>query len=112
MLRNLSTGARMSTRVRRARLPWTRSLGWLYRRRVAIDEGLWFDRCNAVHTIGMRTPIDVLLLDGDHRVLATESRIGPGLVYVSFEGTQTIVEMGPGFLDVHEVRAGDKLGLE
>ena len=36
--------------------------------------------CASIHTFGMRYPIDVVLLDGSGRVLASERRVAPGRV--------------------------------
>lgn len=47
-----------------------RMRGLLGRSTLGGDEALWIAPCNAVHTIGMRMPIDIVLLARDGSILA------------------------------------------
>ncbi len=47
-----------------------RARGLLGREQLGPDEALLIRRCRSVHPFGMRFPIDVVLLDGDDRVVA------------------------------------------
>jgi len=51
----------------------------LPRSAIAGDEGLWIPRCRAVHTLGMRVPLDVVFLDRDGRVVRIEAGVPPGV---------------------------------
>jgi len=62
--------------IRRADTVWARMKGWLGRRRLDSGEALWLTPCRAVHTLGMRMPIDVVFLDAWGAVV----RIVPALV--------------------------------
>jgi uncharacterized membrane protein (UPF0127 family) len=53
LLRNATTGAVIATRVDRATTFLERTVGLRARPRVRPDEGLWFDNCSAINTLGM-----------------------------------------------------------
>jgi uncharacterized membrane protein (UPF0127 family) len=40
-------------------------------------QGLWLEPCNAVHSLAMRAPIDLVFIDRARRVLAVESELAP-----------------------------------
>ena len=56
---------------------FARLRGLLGRPALSDDEAWWFSCCSAVHTIGMRFPIDVLHLDADGRVVKIRSGLSP-----------------------------------
>jgi hypothetical protein len=66
--------------VVRARTPLQRFVGLLGRWRPAPGHGLLFERCRAVHTFGMRRPIDVVFVDRDGRVLELRRGLGGGRI--------------------------------
>lgn len=51
--------------------------GLLARPQMKSDEGLLLFECDAVHTAGMRYPIDVAFLDADHTVVRSISALQP-----------------------------------
>lgn len=40
-------------------------------------QGLWLEPCNAVHSLGMRAPIDLVFVDRARRVLAVQAALAP-----------------------------------
>jgi uncharacterized membrane protein (UPF0127 family) len=54
-----------------------RFLGWMGRRRLAPGDALWLRPCRAVHTLGMRLPIDVVFLDRGGCVLRVVASLPP-----------------------------------
>ena len=112
ILTNETSGKTLSHSVKQARLPWQRLIGLLSRRHIAADEGLYFERCLAVHTVGMRTAIDIVFLDRERRVLALHAFVQPGRTSVRCAGAVDVLEMGPGFIAMFEVAIGDRLLLE
>jgi uncharacterized membrane protein (UPF0127 family) len=112
LLRNRSTGAVLAGRVRFARGLVARYVGLLSRATVAPDEGLWFERAHAVHTLGMRAVVDVIFVDAEGRVVHCEPAVRPGRPSVSCAGAGGVVEMGAGFLSTAELNVGDVLALE
>lgn len=54
-----------------------RLIGWIGRRRAGSDEGLWLVPCRAVHTLGMRFPIDVVFIDRQGRAMRIDTAVAP-----------------------------------
>ena len=54
-----------------------RMRGLLGRDRLDDDEALWIAPCNAVHTVGMRMPIDVVFLSRNGTVLSVHDTVRP-----------------------------------
>ncbi len=104
------SGAELSRNIRAARTPWARTIGYLLRSAVTADEGLWFDACDAIHTIGMRAVIDVLFLDGEGKILALESPARHGRAY-RVAGARTVLECGAGFAVSRKLAVGACLRL-
>lgn len=104
-------GRVVAANVRRADNPLRRLLGYLPRASVAAGEGLWFEPCSAVHMLGMRTALDIVLLDRERRVLRAEEGVRPGRLAVSARGTQVVLELGPGTLRANPVKPGEILEL-
>jgi len=111
-LRNRSNGSVLAGRVRFARGWGERYVGLLTRAAVAADEGLWFERAHAVHTLGMRVAVDLIFVDAEGRVLRTDAGVRPGRLSVACAGAKGVVEMGSGFLAAARVDVGDVLVLE
>lgn len=64
-------------RLRRARTPWRRLIGfWPTPRHHAVD-AIEFDRCKAVHTFAMCDSVDVVFVDGEGRVLRVLRKLSP-----------------------------------
>ena len=69
--------------------------------------GMLLERCRSVHTFGMRFPIDVVLLDRAHRVVAVR-RVPPGRVTMPRPGVRHVLECPEG----SGLRAGDRLTID
>jgi len=102
----------LAWRVRRCDGWLERMLGFLPREAIAPEEGLWFEGCAAVHTVGMRVPLDIVFLDGDKRVVKTVPNVPPHKLYVGAPRAHTVAEFGPGFLSANPLREGAQLELE
>jgi hypothetical protein len=111
-LRNSSNGKVLATRVARATTPWSRGVGLLPRQTVSPDEGLWIDRCAAVHTIGMRATIDLYFLDKNNCVLKIASAVPPNRLAVTCRNAVTVVELGADSDSGRDVLVGDRLVME
>jgi uncharacterized membrane protein (UPF0127 family) len=112
ILRNRSTDQLVASEVAVATGPIQRIVGLLNRKAVDPREGMWFPRTWAIHTIGMRSPIDVLFLDGAHRVLKFHTCVQPNKLMLSCRGARVVVELGAGALDTSDVLIGDTLELQ
>lgn len=107
---NASSGVVIATRVNRADNPWTRGLGLLAKASVDDDEGLWIERCSAVHTIGMRAPLDLFFLDANGIVLRIVLAAKPFRPVIACRRAATVLELGVRSLG-REVSLGDRLEL-
>jgi uncharacterized membrane protein (UPF0127 family) len=112
LVRNATTGRVLAWRVRRADGWLERTVGFLPRSSIAPEEGLWFERCGSVHTIGMRTALDVVFLDKNHRVVRVDENVQPQKFYVGAKNAHIVAEFGPGFAKANPLNPGDHLQLE
>ncbi len=109
---NERTGEVVAERVAQATTPWERLVGYLTRTSVDVSEGLWFDRCAMIHTVGMRAIIDVVFIDGDWRVVNVVSRAEPNRLVRGGAAAVGTIELGPGAAAPDRVAVGDLLRLE
>lgn len=112
MLRNATTGQVIAERVAYAEGWWQRLAGFIPRRIVEPDEGLWFRDCWAIHTLGMRARLDVIFLGDGGRVLRTVRGVRRGRPAIACLGARDVVELGAGALEGRDVLVGDLLVLE
>lgn len=111
-VRNKTTGEILATDVKKA-IGWLdRMLGLIPRKHVNPSEGVWFDDCSLIHTLGMQTRIDVVFLDKDHRVVRTVCAVAQNRLVLGCYGAQAVVELGCGTLNECDVLIGDRLELE
>jgi len=110
-LRNDTTGELIAPCVSRATTPWQRAIGYLGRRTVDAGEGLWFERCSAIHTLGLRACIDIVFLDHEQTVVRIVSRARRNRIFDGGAGAAAVLELGPGVAG-QRVRIGDRLELE
>jgi uncharacterized membrane protein (UPF0127 family) len=111
-LRNCTTGEIVVERIARATTPWDRALGYLARRAVATSEGLWFEHCSLVHTLGMRARIDVVFVDAAGRIVRVVARARRNRVFAGGACAVAALELAAGVADRHALAIGDRLALE
>jgi hypothetical protein len=111
LLRDAATGRILASRVRRADRWLERTLGFLPRSAIATDEGLWIPGCRAVHTVGMRVPLDVVFLDRDGRVVRIEAAVPPGRWHVGESTAHAVAEFAAGFAVANALALGTVLEL-
>lgn len=110
VLYNVTQKAVLSDRCRFANSVWKRLVGLLNRKTLAPGEGLLFDRCFGIHTIGMRFPIDVLFLDQDLRVLRTVEALPP-VRTCAVKRAVYVLELPVGSIRQTHTEAGDQIQL-
>jgi uncharacterized protein len=74
-------------------------------------EGLWIAPCEAVHTIGMKFPIDVLFLDRKRKVLKIRKEMKQWRMAACFRA-HSVLELPAGIAEATGTVAGDQLELE
>lgn len=88
-----------------------RLVGLLGRAELADDQGMLLTRCRAVHTIGMRFPLDIVFLDSSMRIRRVASQVVPWR-FVSERSADRVLELSSGAARKFGLRAGDQLILE
>lgn len=77
---NVDRNAAIANRVRLATTSAERRQGLLGVSKLDPGEGLWINPCEAVHTFGMKMPIDIVFLDREHRVRKIQREVGPNRI--------------------------------
>ena len=77
LIRNKTTGTVIARGVETAGGRLARLIGLMGRKSIGPAEGLWFDRCRAIHTMFVRVPLDIIWLDRDLRVVEIAIGVRP-----------------------------------
>ena len=99
-------GAMLFARAERTEGLREKLRGLLGRDGLAIDESLWIDRCDSVHTLAMRFPIDLAYLDRAGEIRKTVEHLRPGRFSACFRAAATL-EMPAGSIGRLGLRRGD-----
>jgi uncharacterized membrane protein (UPF0127 family) len=98
VVHNCTRGALIAASVCVADTPRSRRIGLLKHKALEPGEGLWIYPTQAIHTFGMRFPIDVVFLDHRLRVKRVYERLKP-FRWTSFVwGAQSVLELASGAL--------------
>jgi hypothetical protein len=101
----------LATRVQVAGSFIRRLVGLLGRTTLPKSEALMFPRCNSIHTIGMRMPIDVVFVDRSLRVVDLKTHVGSGRVLPPVKGAWGVIELASGRVDEAGLINGDDLNI-
>jgi hypothetical protein len=88
----------------------TRRRGLLGRESLGATEGLLLTPCKAVHTVGMRFPIDVIFVDRDGRAVRIVSALAPWRIAMSARA-KAVIELAAGTAAASDIQIGDMLYL-
>ena len=110
-VRNQSRSTLLADRADIADTSKKRRTGLLKHTRLEAGEGLWIAPCEAVHTAGMKFPIDVLFLDRKRKVLKVRSGMREWRVAVCLRA-HSVLELPSGTAAATETVAGDQLEFE
>lgn len=88
----------------------TRRRGLLGRESLGETEGLLLTPCKAVHTVGMRFPIDVIFIDRDGRAVRIVPALAPWRIAISARA-KAVIELAAGTAAASDIRIGDMLYL-
>lgn len=91
--------------------PLARLRGWIGRRPATGEAALWLAGVRAIHTFGLRGPVDVVFVDAHGQVLEVRSRVVPRRLVVGPCGTRATVELPPGDAARLGIAPGDRLRL-
>jgi len=73
-------------------------------------DALWIAPCEAIHTLGMKWPIDVLFLDRDRRVCKIKLELRPWRLALCWTAT-AVLELPAGALLPSGTQVGDLLAF-
>ena len=110
-VRNLSKDTMLADRADIADTSRKRKTGLLKHTKLDPGEGLWISPCEAVHTVGMKFPIDVLFLDKKRRVI----KIRPAMPRWRLAGSlraYSVLELPSGAAEAAKTTPGDQLEFE
>ncbi|HEX7362976.1 MAG TPA: DUF192 domain-containing protein [Bryobacteraceae bacterium] len=108
---DLERGIVLATRVRIAATSRARRKGLLGIDRLEAGAGLWIAPCDAVHTIGMKIPIDVVFLGRDHKVKKIVPHLKPWRIAACLTAS-SVLELEAGAAERAQLRAGARLRFE
>ncbi|ACC73464.1 DUF192 domain-containing protein [Paraburkholderia phymatum] len=101
-------GERRGVKVEVANTPFERMRGLLGRAGLDTDRALWLEACNAVHTFGMRFPIDVVFIDRRGCVLSVHYNVARARMLVCWRARSTL-EMRAHAAQAWCIEVGDML---
>lgn len=87
-----------------------RSKGLLGRDSLPAGEGLWIVPCEAVHTFGMRFPIDLVYIDRNKRVKKVRSAVRAWRISGCLSA-YSVIELPSGTVRATRTEPGDMLGF-
>lgn len=108
---NVERGRPVARQVERAESFGTRLVGLLGRRGLDVEEGLWIEPCDSVHTFFMRFPIDVAFVDRAGVVLRRYDELKPWRATRLHAKARACVELAAGTLARNEIEVGTRLAL-
>jgi uncharacterized protein len=105
---NESRHCTVASRVRLAATSATRRRGLLDISQLDENAGLWIVPSEAVHTFGMRIPIDVIFLDRKGQVRKIRSNLPPWRLAFDLRA-HSVLELGANALGKSGTEVGDRL---
>ena len=91
---------------------WTRFRGLMGKRSLPDGYGLLFQKESAIHSFGMRIPIDVVYLDRRGIVLHLTHAMPPARLGPLVRHVQDVLELPVGTLERTQTRVGDQFEIK
>lgn len=111
-LMNKTTNQVLVPKLEKATSFWARSKGLLGRKSLAMNHALWIIRCNSIHTLFMKFPIDVVFVDRHLVVRKVIAQVKPWRVVLPVWRAAHVIEFSPGFLATTPIRIGEQLHVD
>ena len=108
---NQNRGRNLATRVSVAGTSRARRRGLLGKDSIEPEGGLWIAPCEAVHTFGMKTIIDVIFLDRHYRVSKLVKGLLPRRIAMCWKAA-SVLELAGGNIARSETRVGDQIQFQ
>jgi len=90
----------------------SRRVGLLGRQSLDPGSGLYIVPCQAIHTIGMAFPIDVIFINRKHKVVGVRAGVQPYRMTRIFWTALGVIELPSGTILGSRTRVGDQLKLD
>jgi len=110
-VRNQTRDTVLADRADIANTAALRNKGLLKHAGLAPGEGLWIVPCSAIHSIGMKFPIDVVFLSKDKRVLKIRRDMKKWKMAICM-GARSVLELPAGRCHAMQTTLGDQLEFE
>lgn len=110
LVRNATRGVVLAESAGIADSSQARRTGLLKHSRLERGDGLWIVPCEAVHTFGMKFPIDVLFLSKKRKVLKIRKNMVARRMAICWRAT-SVLELPAGTADASGTVPGDDLEL-
>ena len=110
-IRNVTRGTLLADSVEVADTSKKRRTGLLKHDKLDQGEGLWIAPCEAVHTFGMKFPIDVVFLSAGRKVLKTRREMVRRKLSACLWAS-SVLELPAGTLAATRTEKGDQLEFE
>lgn len=108
---NLDRGCELAAHVEIAGESRARRRGLLAKSHLDEAAGVWIAPCEAIHTFGMKMPIDVVFLDRKHRARKLVRNLGPARIALCLAGS-SVLELASGAIARSGLQAGDQLQFQ
>jgi uncharacterized protein len=105
---NLDRDCCIASRVRIAGSSSATRRGLLGVDRLLAGSGIWITPCEAIHTFGMKMPIDAIFLDGNFRVKKLHPELRPRRISVCISAS-SVLELQAGAISRSATQVGDRL---
>jgi uncharacterized protein len=109
---NRTRGRLVGKCIRVAETGLTRIVGLLGERELLPGDGLLIVPSQSIHTWGMQFPIDIAFLDGDWKVIAMRSHMGPYRMTRIFWKAAAVLELPSGVLESTSTQIGDAIEFD
>lgn len=102
----------ISDKIKIAEGFFNRLFGLIFKKQLSNGEGLLFENCNSIHTMGMRYCIDAAFLSKSNEVIAIFCNLKPFRFTPFIKGALKVLEFKSGFIKSASLQVGDKLNFE
>ncbi len=107
---NLTRKSIIAAHIESAQDSRARRRGLLDARSLDLDSGLWLNPCEAIHTFGMKIPLDVIFLDAELYVRKITANLKPNRISFCLLAT-SVLEIKAGAALAAGLECGDQLRL-
>ena len=108
---NLTRGVTVADSARVADRAWTRLVGLLRERHLALGDGLWITPCNSIHSFAMKFVFDAIFLDSSLKVVHLEQEMKPWRVSSIILSARSVLELPSGTVAQSQTELGDQFQM-